>query len=190
VTLFFAGLNRGDEWPHLLPALNAVANQVGSRLKFHVINDRAFYEAIEGENKIFTPLCDYETYQALLSRSEISFMPLRETSFNRCKSDLKFIEAAAHRVTALASPTVYASSIANGSTGLIFHGPDDLKHYLYQLVTAPSLGQSIADNARRYVIGNRMLAYQISERLHWYRSLWARRKELTDALLARVPELA
>jgi hypothetical protein len=34
-----------------------------------------------------------------------------------------------------------------------------------------------------------MLAYQVEARTQWYRSLWERRAELTEALKARVPEL-
>ncbi len=47
-------------------------------------------------------------------------MPLLDNPFNRCKSDLKFIEAASHRVTAIASPTAYADTIVDGQTGIIF----------------------------------------------------------------------
>jgi len=36
----------------------------------------------------------------------------------------------------------------------------------------------------------RMLAYQVADRVAWYRSLWQRRKELGAALLERTPELA
>jgi hypothetical protein len=35
-----------------------------------------------------------------------------------------------------------------------------------------------------------MLAYQVASRVAWYRSLWARREELTRKLLERMPELA
>jgi hypothetical protein len=35
-----------------------------------------------------------------------------------------------------------------------------------------------------------MLAYQVEQRVAWYRSLWARREALHRSLLARVPELA
>ena len=34
-----------------------------------------------------------------------------------------------------------------------------------------------------------MLAYQVAQRIAWYRSLWARRVELTNALYARLMEL-
>jgi hypothetical protein len=47
--------------------------------------------------------------------------------------------------------------------------------------------------ARSYVAGERMLAYQVAQRIAWYRSLWARRVDLTNALYARMldmPQLA
>ena len=40
----------------------------------------------------------------LLGQSEIAFMPLSDTPFNRAKSDLKFVEAGACGVASLASP--------------------------------------------------------------------------------------
>ena len=136
------------------------------------------------------PLCGYDTYQALLAGSEISFMPLLDTPFNRCKSDLKFIEAAAHRVTALASDVVYGDAIADGRTGVLFRSPEELEQRLLRLVANPDVTRTIGDAARAYVVRERMLAYQIADRAAWYHDLWARREELHAALLARVPELA
>ena len=136
------------------------------------------------------PLCDYETYQDLLAQSEISFMPLRDTAFNRCKSDLKFIEAAAHRVTALASPVVYEASIEDGRTGLLFRDAAELQRRLLHLLADPAQCRAIGDAARAMVARQRMLATQVPQRLAWYRSLWARREELHRALLERMPELA
>ena len=119
-----------------------------------------------------------------------STLPLRDTAFNRCKSDLKFIEAAQARVVALASPTVYGETIENGRTGLIFHNPEDLKRHLRWLLANPQAARAMAEAARAYVIARRMQAYQLADRVAWYRSLWARRHALTHALLARMPELA
>jgi SAM-dependent methyltransferase len=190
VTLFFGGLNREEDWPPYLPALNAVAAMAGSRLHFQIVNDRGLFEALETPHKNFTPLCDYETYQELLSRCEVSFMPLKDTPFNRCKSDLKFLEAAAYRVTALASPVVYGDTVQDGRTGILFQDANDLQQRLTRLIASPELGRTIGGAARSYVAGERMLAYQVARRTAWYRSLWARRDELHRALLARVPELA
>jgi len=190
LTMLFAGLNRDDDWPDYIEAINAVADRAGERLRFQVINDRAFFDALRTRHKHFTPLCDYDTYRAILQHCDISFMPLSETPFNRAKSDLKFIEAATFRAVSLASPVVYADSIADGRTGVIFRSPEELRHRLSLLVANPDMARAIGDNARAYVRDERMLAYQIPQRAAWYLDLWNRRDDLHDALLARVPELA
>jgi hypothetical protein len=190
VTLFFGAINRQQDWQPSMPAINAAASVLGARLHVQVVHDQHFFDALETPHKTFTPTCDYPTYIGLLSESEISFMPLQDTPFNRAKSDLKFIEAGASRVVSLASPVVYEDSIADGSTGLIFRSESDLYEKIIRLATTPSLGISIGDRARRLVAETRMDAYGVAARLRWYRSLLARREELTRALLERVPALA
>jgi SAM-dependent methyltransferase len=189
VTMFFAGINRQDDWPPYVRAINGVCGVVGERLHLRIVGDRGFFDALETTHKSFTPLCDYATYNSLLAGSDISFMPLVDNPFNRCKSDLKFIEAASHRVTALASPVAYAATIEDGRTGVLFTDPGDLRNRLLRLVVNPEAGRQLADTARRYVIEERMLAYQVAQRVAWYRGLWARKAELDAALFARVPEL-
>jgi SAM-dependent methyltransferase len=190
ITLFFGAINRQQDWQPYLAAINAAAAVLGSRLHFQIVHDQQFFDELETPYKTFTPTCDYPTYTGLLSQSEISFMPLRDTLFNRAKSDLKFIEAGASRVVPLASPVVYEDYIEDGVTGLIFRSESDLYEKLIRLATTPRLGVSIGDAARRLVAETRMDAYGVAERLSWYRSLLARREELTRALFERVPELA
>jgi SAM-dependent methyltransferase len=193
LTVFFGALNREPDWAPLMSALNAVAEKAGERLRFCVVHDQAFFDALRTPHKMFTPTCDHDTYMALLGRCEISFMPLGDTPFNRAKSDLKFIEAGACRVAALASHVIYADSIEDGRTGLLFHNADELRERLLRLVAMPELARGLGNAARSYVAGERMLAYQVAQRIAWYRSLWARRVELTNALHARMiapPQLA
>jgi SAM-dependent methyltransferase len=190
VTLFFGAINRQQDWQPSMAALNAAASVLGPRLTFQVVHDQHFFDALETPHKSFTPTCDYATYTELLARSEISFMPLLDTPFNRAKSDLKFIEAAASRVVPLASPVVYGESIEDGVTGLIFRSDADLYEKVMRLATTPSLGVSIGDAARQLVAATRMDAQGVAGRLRWYRSLLARREELTQALFERVPALA
>lgn len=189
LTLFFGGLNRDLDWPDWLPALNEIAAELGPRLHFRIVNDEALFAALATEHKSFTPLCDYETYLDLLAQSEISFMPLRDTLFNRCKSDLKFLEASAARVVSLASPVVYGRVIEDGRTGLVFHDAAGLKQKLLSLVEDHAGARALAEAAREYVARHRMLAYQVADRVAWYRDLWSRRHALNADLLARVPEL-
>jgi SAM-dependent methyltransferase len=189
LTLFFGALNRGEDWAPLLPALNEVARAVGSRLKFSVVHDQGFFDALESPHKSFVPTCDYPAYMNLLAEADIAFMPLEDNVFNRAKSDLKFIEASACRVVSLASSVVYAESIEDGKTGLIFRNPMEMRAHLLRLLAYPEASRKIADAARNYVAQKRMLAYQAAERLAWYRSLWERRDALNEALKARVPAL-
>ena len=189
MTLFFGALNREQDWAPYMPVLNAVADTMGDRLRFSVVHDRAFFDALSSPHKQFTPTCDYPSYMALLGQCEISFMPLADTWFNRAKSDLKFIEAGACRVAPLGSHVVYADSIEDGRTGLLFRDAEELRERLMRLVAMPELARALGNAARNYVVSERMLAYQVAQRIAWYRSLWMRRAELTNALYAREPQL-
>jgi SAM-dependent methyltransferase len=193
LTVFFGALNREQDWQPLMDAVNGVVRQVGDRLRFSVVHDRGFFDALETPHKQFTAMCEYDAYMDLLGQCEISLMPLADNGFNRAKSDLKFIEAGACRVAALASNVVYADTIEEGRTGLVFHDAAELRDKLLRLATMPELARDLGDAARDYVAQHRMLAYQIGPRIAWYRSLWARRDALTAALrerLAAVPEMA
>lgn len=186
ITLFFGALNRERDWVPFMPAINSVAGMVGERLRFQVVHDRTFFDALETPHKTFTPTCDYATYLRLLGGSEISFMPLSDTRFNRAKSDLKFIEAGSCRVAALASSVVYGNTIDDGRTGLLFRDPIEFQARLLRLLAMPELARDVADAARRYVADDRMLAYQVAPRIAWYRSLWARRAALGEARRQRM----
>ncbi|MBU6419162.1 MAG: methyltransferase domain-containing protein [Proteobacteria bacterium] len=190
LTFFFGALNRQNDWAPLMPVLNEIARAVGDRLRFRVVFDEAFFNALETPHKSFEPaMVDYASYMRELGQADISFMPLEDNAFNRAKSDLKFIEAGASRVCALASRVVYAESVQDGKTGVLFGSPAELRSALLRLLAYPEATRRIADAARAYVAQQRMLAYQVASRAEWYRALWERRAELNEILRARVPEL-
>jgi SAM-dependent methyltransferase len=189
LTLFFGAINRSGDWAPLMPALNEVARAVGDRLKFHVVHDEAFFNALQSPHKVFEPMGDYAAYMRTLSAADIAFMPLLDNEFNRSKSDLKFIEAGAARVAALASRVVYGGVIQDGRNGVLFGDSMELRSGLLRLLAYPEATRRLGDAARAYVARERMLAYQVAARIAWYRSLWARREALTAALRSRVPEL-
>ena len=166
-----------------------MARAVGDRLKFRVLHDQAFFDALESPHKQFEPMADYANYMRILGECDIAFMPLADTEFNRAKSDLKFIEAGAARVAALASDVVYGGVIQDGRNGLLFRSPMELRSGLLRLLAYPEATRRMADAARDYVAAKRMLAYQVAGRIAWYRSLWERREALNEALRQRVPEL-
>jgi len=189
LTLFLGALRREPDTAPFVPALNAVLSEAGDRLAIEVLYDQGAFEALATPHKRFHRLLDYDAYRGVMARCEIALLPLDDTSFNRCKSDLKFVEAGAHRLCCLASPVVYAGTIRDGETGLIMRSPSEMAEALRAMLAGPERARAIGDAARDWVAANRMMASQVSTRLAWYRSLWERRAELDAALLARAPEL-
>jgi glycosyltransferase involved in cell wall biosynthesis len=189
VTLFFGAFNRGGDWPPIRAALDRVLAAAGERARIEVVADRALFDALATPRKRFTPMCDYATYNRILANADIALLPLADTAFNRMKSDLKFIEAAAHSVVALASPTVYAESIVDGETGLLFRTPEEFGARLARLIDDAEERDRIAGNAYRHVAESRLLCRHFAARRDWYRRLVAERARLDAELFAREPAL-
>ena len=193
VTIFFGALNRRPDWEPLMPALNEAIRRYGDRLYFRVVSDHGFYQELQTEAKEFAGgvrdasiVAPYEHYTAALHASDIALLPLNDTEFNRAKSDLKFIEAAGHGAAVLASPTVYAGSVRDGETGLIFRSPKEFAQKLDLLIKHADLRRTLAENAYRYVAEHRLLAQHLDDYIAAYREMFARREELERERLRRV----
>jgi precorrin-6B methylase 2 len=148
-TIFFGALNREADWVPLLPVLNRVLETLGDQIQVQIVYDRAFFDALLTPYKAFEPLCSYERYHELLHTADIALLPLEPTRFNEHKSDLKFIECAAHGVVALASPTVYGRTAVHDDTGKVYQSADEFGVLLEQLILDFPLRRRLAENARR-----------------------------------------
>ncbi len=188
-TLFFGALNREADWAPLMPLINEVLGRCGDKVRVQVVYDRAFFDALATPYKLFEPLCSYERYHELLDTANIALLPLEPTRFNEHKSDLKFIECAAHSVACLASPIVYENTIVNGKTGLIYRSASEFVSLLEGLITDTECTQQIGENARGYVAKGRMLGSHFRDRHHWYCNMLLRKQELEAELFSRTPEL-
>jgi trans-aconitate methyltransferase len=189
VTICFAAFNREADWAPIIAHVNRTIATASKPVHVVVVFDRAFFDAVETPRKSFRPLLNYDEYLDVLKSADIVLMPLEDTEFNRCKSDLKFLEASACGAVALASPVVYGGSIRDWDTGAIFTSPDEFAGALARLIEDAALRRRLSQQAYRYVVEERQLDGQTAAREQWYRSLVARRYGLTAALLARVPEL-
>jgi glycosyltransferase involved in cell wall biosynthesis len=189
VVVFFGALNRKDDWKPILPALNRVLRDQGAKVRMIVVWDKEFYDAIDNKLKQFVPFCQYPRYQDLLRQSDIALLPMLPTRFNRMKSDLKFLECAAMGTVALASPTVYADTLKQDETGLLYETEAQFESRLTQLIEDMALRRRLAGNAWEWVKENRLLSLHYRDRLHWYQSLLVRYDELTEAIRQRAPEM-
>lgn len=196
VTFFFGALNRTHEWQEVMPVIAEAIEKYGRALRFKVISDWGFYQALPTEYKEFIgdenlfggQYVPYHVYTAALHSSDIAFLPLRDTFFNRAKSDLKFIESAGHGAVVLASPTVYEGTVKEGRTGFIYRNPREFAEYLTLLIEDRGRRIETAEAAYRYVRQERLLSGHYLERLSWYREMLSRRRELDRDMLQRLAD--
>lgn len=187
--IFFGALNREADWAPWIDTLNGVFAEAPEQWAVDVVHDRRFHDALVLPGRSFTPTCDYATYRQVMARCDIAFLPLGDTRFNRMKSDLKAVEAAAHGLAIVASPTVYGDSVQEGVTGRLFSSADQLRQVLQTWRQTPGEVRDLGARGRAWVARERLTAQQVPQREAWYRSLWERRQELTHQLLQRVPQL-
>lgn len=143
---------------------------------------------LPAERYHFTPFGNLASYLQFLSSLDIGLAPLLPTGYNRGRSDVKFLEYAAHGVAGIyADLEPYRDSVRDGETGLIYRTPEDLLSCLDRLAGDAELRLRIRGNAHAYVSRERRIMDHIGRRLDFYRSLMpsgARGIRLDDALLA------
>jgi len=186
VRVFFGALNREKDWAPLMPGLNALLRDLGGQIEFEVVFDRAFYDALETDQKRFTPQCPYDVYKSTLAGVDIALMPLRESLFNRMKSDLKFVEAAGFGAVPVASPVVYSECDPSGDFSVLCEQPEEFAAAIKDLTLNRDKLQKMQGRACQYVRKKRLLCGHLKRRLNWYQDLLSRRTELDEALEKRL----
>lgn len=193
ITIFFGALNRKDCWQDIMPVLNKLIKKYKNKLQFRVLSDMNFFESLQTPNKRYAmdkkmgtkEFVSYNIYMNELYNSDIALLPLKDTSFNRGKSDLKFIESGNAQVAVLASPVVYENTIKDGKTGFIYRTPREFQAKLEILIKDRKKRIEMAKAAYEYVKRERLLINNIEERYNWMREMYAKREELNKAVLKR-----
>jgi glycosyltransferase involved in cell wall biosynthesis len=94
------------------------------------------------------PYVDWRRLPAELARLDVCIAPLADNAFNRCKSDVKLLEAALVRVPLVASPVgQLGESIRHGVNGLLADGTEAWMVALSSLVEQPRRRAQLAEAA-------------------------------------------
>jgi glycosyltransferase involved in cell wall biosynthesis len=97
------------------------------------------------------PPAKVEDYHAVPEQFDIAIAPIKDTRFNRCKSDLKVIEFSAIGLPIVASDVApYHRSIEHGVNGYLAKNAKDWIKYLERLVRDGELRRTMGDNARAF----------------------------------------
>lgn len=133
---------------------------------------RQLFSNIPADKKRFFPTGSIEDYYHFLRNLDIGIGPIKDTPFNRSRSDVKFLEYAVSEVVpVMRNLAPYADTIQPGETGLLYTEPRELIEHLARLTTEPNLISRIGKNARNYVLMNRLEADHARERVAFYRDL-------------------
>lgn len=187
VKIFFGALNREADWQAVISGICQAALELKERIEFVVVHDKGFYDALPDEvPKTFLPTLEIEKYTEVLASCDIALLPLNDTEFNRCKSDLKLIECAATQVAVICSKVVYATNPEHAKFVEFATTPEEWHESLLQLVNKPALRKERTVQGLAYVKAQRMHAQQAPQRLAFYQSMLKNRKELERQRLARI----
>ena len=166
-----------------LPDLTAVAPalirwlRTQSQVSLHIMGDPGLFNVFAGlpaSKRVHVPIGDIDAYYRFVSTIDIGIAPLGDTGFNRCRSDVKFLEYAQHGAVAVVQNLApYRDSVRDGETGLLVDSPDALVAALARLVREPETRAAIAAQARTYVERERTEMVGAEARVAFYRSLLA-----------------
>jgi tetratricopeptide (TPR) repeat protein len=112
-----------------------------------------------------------EDYYKFLEGIDIGIAPIKDTAFNRSKSDVKFLEyAVSGIVPVVARLEPYIDSVQEGETGFTYQDPKGLIAVLHRLFEDRNLLRHISETARKYVLNERMHMAHGGDRIDFYRS--------------------
>jgi tetratricopeptide (TPR) repeat protein len=116
-----------------------------------------------------TPAGDADAYARFLTTVDIGLAPLLPTEFNRCRSDVRFLEYAAQGALAVcADAEAYRGVVRPGVTGFLFRDGPELEAVLERAVGEPELRAAVTVRAARYAADHRRERAHASDRLAFY----------------------
>jgi len=160
--------------PYLVPWL-----QNRQDVRFNLMADSfvaRFFHSLDCSRFRYFPTGSIYHYYSFLNKLHIGIAPLLDIPFNRARSDVKFLEYAAHGIAPILQDIEpYRRVVVHGRTGFLFRNSDECIGYLEMLVRRPDLRKKIALRARDYVQKKRMMVSKVKERESFYLSLLSSR---------------
>lgn len=125
------------------------------------------------EQKIYRKSGSISEYYDFLDTIDIGLAPLKDTPYNRCRSDVKFIEYAAHGVVPLLQDLVpYQKAGVPAEARCLFADPKQLVDLLNELVAKSELRQKVTEKAFQHVRDHRLEEQHAARRLEFYANLF------------------
>jgi len=126
-------------------------------------------QPLSNDRLLFTPdSSDANAVDDFVAGLDIGLSPLLPTTYNRCRSDSKFLEYAAHRVLAVCSDLEPHAAAGRRELARLFASPDELVTVLEQVLAAPDAVRPMIERAARFVDEERLERPHGPRRLGFY----------------------
>lgn len=163
------------DWYHLAPRLQAWL-EAHPDVHLAVMNSefaRDFLR-LRPERYHYRPFGNLAEYLDFLRGVDIGLAPLLPSDYNRCRSDVKFLEYASSGVAGIyADLEPYRDTVVDGETGLLYGTQDELFAALDKLAGDAALRQRIRQQSYEHVAQHRRLEQHIQARLDFYQEVMA-----------------
>ncbi len=134
----------------------------------------SLFAALPDDRKARTPTGGIGDYYRFVGGLDVGLAPLADTGFNRSRSDVKFVEYAAHGAVAVLQDLVpYQGAAEDRVNARFFAAPDDLVTTLADLARDPAQRARLRSAAYAKVAAERRQSDHVAERLAFYASLEA-----------------
>lgn len=163
------------DWYHLAPRLQAWL-EAHPDVHLAVMNSEFAKDFIRlnPTRYHYRPFGNLAEYLAFLRGVDIGLAPLLPSDYNRCRSDVKFLEYASCGVTGIyADLEPYRDTVVDGETGLLYGTQDELFAALDRLAGDTALRHRIRQQAYDHVAEHRRLEQHIQTRLDFYQQVSA-----------------
>lgn len=146
--LVFATGSRGreDDFELLVPALERfVAENPQTSLTIIGEFDKAVLPDVLQKVVVVLPKLEYAQYLEELAKADVGLLPLASSSFNECKSAVRYLDCCLVKTAVIASDVGdYSEVIVNNETGFLVSTPDDWYNRLCYLLSNPGEASKVA----------------------------------------------
>ncbi len=185
--VFFGALNRLDDWNEIKGELIPALSEINLEIEFVVMHDEDAYKSLPPDlTKEFYSTLPPQEYLKVLATCDIALLPLRDTSFNSLKSDLKLIECCACGAVPIFSNIVYGNTAGAEGLGVMMNVNDNWGAALIELVRNPKRITRLRAAGLTYVKSERMHCHLLGRRMSWLQGLIADKDRLEAERLVRL----
>ncbi|HEX4404224.1 MAG TPA: glycosyltransferase [Polyangia bacterium] len=124
--------------------------------------------AVPASRLTLTPPGTEADHARFLEGLDIGLAPLAATDFNRCRSDARFLEYAAHGVLAVCADLEPYRAVRPAQTGLLYRDVAGLEAALERALAEPALRATVTEAAARYVADERLDRRHVGDRVAFY----------------------